>query len=1625
MSHPTTISQPPLEPLTSTPSRLPPPPPAEALAAIDETVRRLRAEAAAATDRVRQARLLTEVADLEERAGDESSAARDYLTAYNADTSSREPLESLLRLVEKRHSLKSLGKLIDALVGAAITPDEKVRALLLRAAFLTDGDGDLAAATSSAREATAIHDASKGERASAWLALEVLAGRTGDGAAREQALGERLAYSTDPFWRALLLVDRARMAVAAGDVDSALSSLQKARSTESQATWTATGLLEQIARERPGIAGTPEAPARAELLATALEAIASLTQDALADGARGDALGVPHWARQRARLVDAWLRAAEARRLAGQIDRATATLDRALDLVSVAEGPDGRLADAIVASARIRIAEQTGDTRVAAHLAERRLATEQNGGLVAALALRIAEHAASEGDSVRAVDALSRAIASDPGSLPARALQLDMLADGGDAAAFAAQLEAFADHLATDEARARAFLLAAYVWSVRAHDVPGAKAALSQAAMFGVSPETTGRLARTLASLAGDPLWYEEATKRLLAAGGTESEAPSLYIELVRLRHARGDAEGAAKALHELAGAPKGAWLARVLEAFLPPRRPEGGSQPAADAMVSAHSRAAVEALASLETDPDLARGLGVVAAMRAQSAGDMAAARARLRELANRDAADSVVTSYLGDLDRAAGDHVAAARTASDAAAATDDPELAGALRLEAGFECWLNGDRRLAVEEMEAALAASPEAAEVALAWATWGLDPDSVDVRRRAIERAGKAGGEPRALAIERFATEVAANDPGAAAEALAVIDRAPEGDLGLAAAIARMAWSGGAADADALRKALARIAASGPGAALLVAAERVRAAREESDAAELTLAAGHWFEAGGGLPAALEWLAAAMLLGDTRAETEARLALASSLTGDGREAMLASAALLEARAESGSAAPLVVGESPAVRLTNLELAPPGCDPRRRAAVLVEIDGALGEDAATDAIGLSGWASLAASNLGAARIAFEQATVARPNDLAAWEGLRAWADRAGDKAVRARAAAALGARCLSAARGAAFWEEAALLWLELGEADDAERALDAGFARDAGRPVAFDKLFRRVRERKDNDKLLALIARRLEATDDATEIQKLFWEQARVLREKGDQDGALKALEHVTMLDPDHVGALALLGEINIRRSNFEEAAESLARLASLETAPAKNRATAGIAAVDLYEKKLDRSDKALEVLLTLHRAKLSNLPVRERLARAAARTGAWTEATAILEELMMERPEAEGRMEAARLAMAIHRDRLGNSQAAAAAIVKLLEEAPTDGEALDMLLQTSHAADVRERVLKSARAALVEGLQKRPTELPLVRRLVRVARALQDDALQQAALGALVALGAADAQAEQAFAQLGLKKPRTPQIAIPGAMLRAILAPGDEGPIADLFVVLGPTLAEALGPNLQACGVGRRDKVDPRSGLALRNEIATWAGAFGVHEFDLYVGGKHPMAVQGVPGDPPALVVGPAVNAPLTPLARGRVVRELLALVRGTTVTRSRDDMTIAAIVVAACKLAEVPMQHPPYAVLAEIERLVGKAISRKTRRMLADLCRPLVSQGADGRTWSTRALASQDRVSTLASGDPSGVLSDVLGISSEKLGEAVPGSPRAEELLRFVLSPQYLDLRRLLGLESAS
>ena len=500
---------------------------------------------------------------------------------------------------------------------------------------------------------------------------------------------------------------------------------------------------------------------------------------------------------------------------------------------------------------------------------------------------------------------------------------------------------------------------------------------------------------------------------------------------------------------------------------------------------------------------------------------------------------------------------------------------------------------------------------------------------------------------------------------------------------------------------------------------------------------------------------------------------------------------------------------------------------------------------------------------------------------------------------------------------------------------------------------------------------------------------------------------------------LLEPEHVGALALSGEIYITLGRFAEAAENLARLAAQSDAPGQQRLMSGIAAVDLYENKLDDVYAALDVLSNLNGAGLGTLAVRERLARAAARAEAWPEATRALELLMTERTSSSGRAEAARLAMVIYRDRLGAPERAQAATEQLLQEVPDDGEALDLVLTEVFPRETAVALLERGLNESMQRLMQDPFDAERVERSARIAAFLGKAPLRQAALGALVALGVSSDGLEQELARIDQRVSNVPRIAIDDSALPNLADPEDRGPIADLMRALATTICEELGPSLAAFGVGKKERVDARLGLPLRNEVAAWVGALGLGEFELYIGGRDPDLVVAIASELPAIVLGSAVSAPLSPRHRQAVARELFALRRGTTVLRHREASEIGALVVAACRIADVSLPAPAYAMLPEFQRSLAK-MPRKVKKLLPELARRVAESGQDSIAWSRAAVSSLDRMAAIAAGDVSWVLG-AGGRERAALGLSGPAAARAKRLLSFVLSPTYLELREQLGM----
>ena len=1571
---------------------------AQDLTVVTSAIARLRAEHDGASDSKTRAILLHEIGVLEERVGDETASVRDQLGAVNAEADFREPLERLIAIIERRQSYKNLGRLLERLLTVADRPEERARALLDQAFYLLDHEDDTANARVLLEQAT--DDAPRD--ASLWLALELVAGKLGDSELRERALLARAALSADVHWKALLLLSVAEQRSAAGNYESAERAIEEALALNSPASFECLVALVELARKAGEATMGVSAQAR----------LAQASAGAATDAARADALGVPAHLRSAAAAADAWLCAAELARESGATAQAVEFVERAL---AAAPG------DPLLLRARFHLADALGDTASAARLAQSEIERGASGPAAASLWLRVAEARASEGDGNGALTSVSQALKEDPSSIAARALQLDLLGMGDDPQAFASALEAAAEHLQTDSAKARFYLLSADVWARQCGDAQGARAALSQAGMYGASPAIVARVARLLAALAEDNVWYEEATRRLIAQGAGETEQAGLWFELVRARALRGERAGTAQALAGLSAAPGGAWLGNALAAYALDLLPEAsnGEDPAARRSLAPHVESNAAALAAEESDPSTARALRVILALRAVLRGDRETARTELEQLHSADPSDVSVARAFSTLEATHGSKATAAAALARSAGALEDPELAAALDLEAGILFWQGGERKSAVESFSA-VASQLRAGNALLSWALSAAESNEISARRRALEAGAESA--PDLAALDRFALEVArGGDSEAAHEALSTLLDKPGAELHAAALLARALWSPNGSEEDERASALEKLAAH-PGSAPLARAAMygIELARTPNGAdSTLTHAARNWAMVDPGLAPALEWLGAATHSGDIESEIEARLALAQRLPARLGATLEASAALVAMLSGQTSVVPLAA-EEPAAKLANLELANPGGDPRRRAHALLDVGVNLGEESLGVITALAGYNQLAYGDAAAALESFRQVVEAHPEELLGWEGLRSAAEAVGDRGTLAEACAALGDAVCTPSEGSEFWEQAATILLdEFKDGTRGEFALWRAVDRDVRRFSAFDRLFRMVRARKDGPRLLELVTRRLEVAEDPEEIAKLFWERARVQRGAGDREGALAALENVRLLEPEHVGALALSGEIYITLGRFAEAAENLARLGALSEAPAQQRLMSGIAAVDLYENKLDDAYAALDVLTNLHRSGLSTLPVRERLARAAARAEAWDQATEALELLMTERDSSAGRAEAARLAMVIYRDRLNDKGRAQAATTQLLREIPDDGEALDLALGDAFPRAASLPLLERGLGRLIEVLTQNPIDTERVERAARIAAYLGKAPLRQAALGALIALGVTSDAVEQELARIDQRVANVPRIAIDDSALPNLADPEDRGPIAELMRVLATTICEELGPSLAAFGVTKKERVDAKLGLPVRNEVAAWAGALGVGEFVLYVGGPDADAVVAIASDPPALVLGAGVTAPLSPRHRQAVARELFALRRGTTVLRHRESTEIGALVVAACQLGKVALRAPAYAMLPEFLRSLGKAPGR-VKKLLPDLSRAIESSGQDPIAWSQAALSSLDRMATIAAGDVSWVLA-AGGRERGALGLSDEAAARAKRLLSFVLSPGYLELRDKLGM----
>lgn len=1558
-------------------------------AEVHEALSRLRLEAELTEDTKSKALLLHEIGYIEEVAGDDHAAARDLLAAVNTDTQLREPLEQLCFLLERRGSLKNLARLLERLVRVATTDQEKARAHEASGDFAVDANADFEAARVAYEAARALG----APGVDVDLSLQLVAGETDDLHLMAQCLERRAEAAVDETYRAALWVCLARLQLEKNQPAEAQASLERAVALETPVRAQALLELERLAR----------LCADRALLQRALERQAELWDSASRDQSLRRRHGIDALELSAAKRADAWLRASQAYDQANERSKAVALALKARALLP---------ADPCLLHWLLERADQFDDTTRRDFLTEE-LGAATDPDTIAALALAIARERARGPDVEGALQVLDRALEHEPESVVARALELELsLRQTASEGRLGRTLERLADASTDSEAVGRACLQAAVVHAeLGSEGRERVQALLTKALASGFEPDLVLRLSRSYAIRFEDHKWYQEATQRVLKSAG-DAERPGLLLDLVRTGWSMGDETAALFNLEEASTSAVGGMTAALLTAFA-----QSGQAPDR-AERSERGLRALTRIAQLTRDPDRAFALRtLVLSLRARSPRREAALR-ELEELHRERPADPVVAfTLLGMLPP---DSPARVNVLEGCAAATPDAEIAFALRLEAAVSSFRAGDRERAIRTLKLAHGANPDAVGPLLSWALRSAHPDDPEERRLMLAAMRQSPRDARLYAVERFGLE--AGSVTRRVEATAALDEAPQsadGDLDQALALAAALWPSAKAHAEGLRfLATAGDAGREIARALAFLAER----RSDTPSQEnLERLSGEWAESS--LAGALEWLSAAVCGGNVEHELLARERIARDLA-EGAATRLRAGSLLIAWL-TDKPTPLLATDHTAALLANLEVAPPGSDPRKRAQALLGAAPVLSAESELDAIILAGYNHLFAGAYREALATFHEALSLAPDDLSAWEGIRAVARRLHNVKLEADALHKLSELTKVPGRAAELERERSELLAASGDDEASQRALERAVELDIEHFDSFNRLFRRFRGEKRYDKVLALADRRLAVTNDPKEVAKLCWERARAHRGLGNMEAALSDLDTVRVLDPTHPGPAALAGEIFVTQGDLERAAEELANLSRMETAPDDQRQMAGLAAADLYDGKLDRTADAVSVLELLHESGLGTLGASERLAKGYAKLAEWEKSVSVLDRLMVERPDHEGRVEAARLAMAICRDELHTPSRALSACERLLANAPDDAEALDYILEGELDSDAAREFLRRGREVMLEAPTPRFDASRTVR-LARIAQRLDDRELRLASGGLLLCSELRNSELRDELDGLLKDLPLAPRAPFEPSMLRELFAGAIDTPIGELCRAISPYLMDVLAPNPRSLGLGRRDRLKPQTAPELFALVQPWFAAAGVQEVEAYVGGA-PHELLLFPGEKHATVVfGSALKAPMDRAFHADLAQKAAALASGLSFAVGRESHEVAAVVSAACGLGEVELPgraaEPP-----ELRKMLGRELPRRVKKQLPELAERVRSSGLEVSAWCERVERGFDRARALVLVDVSLLL---LSEEQRARGETVLGhfldkqERRLDELSRLVTSSAFSRLRRRLGLQAS-
>jgi hypothetical protein len=341
------------------------------------------------------------------------------------------------------------------------------------------------------------------------------------------------------------------------------------------------------------------------------------------------------------------------------------------------------------------------------------------------------------------------------------------------------------------------------------------------------------------------------------------------------------------------------------------------------------------------------------------------------------------------------------------------------------------------------------------------------------------------------------------------------------------------------------------------------------------------------------------------------------------------------------------------------------------------------------------------------------------------------------------------------------------------------------------------------------------------------------------------------------------------------------------------------------------------------------------------------------------------------------------------------------------------------------DDTKRSLENAERDLLATLKNAPVDRARIAALEEATRLLGKPTAASKCSAVLAVLDGAEARSGKTERALG-------SAADPSAVLRLLIHPDEPASAASRVATLCAGMANTVfGKGGEFPDVGRSTLVGKRSTDPVRIWLKQWADQLGIDAFAMH---RVPVEAHGsicLPGDPPAVGVSPEMTEVHDAVERFFLARNLWRASQGLGAFREGDAAGPVRWIMAVTMAVLGDDARPPLPTDSQLVAQARKAMPRKVRKALAEPCRRLVQETPQTiRAWFHAATYTADRIGLLAAGDLGAVIRPLIEESAGPAGVrrfdegpavALAKVPRGAELVWFTLSPEHLQIERLLGL----